>query len=68
MADSNLPVSPAEISQAIRDRDRAAHSVVLVVQVVLGFWEAQDFETSRRRLQDALDLYREADRRMKGDH
>jgi hypothetical protein len=47
--------------------DQAAHTGMLVLQVVLGFWEAQDFETSRHQLQDALDLYREADRRMKGD-
>jgi hypothetical protein len=59
-----LPNTLAEFQTLSRDRDQAAHTVVLVLQVVLGFWEAQDFEISRRRLQDALDLYREADRRL----
>jgi hypothetical protein len=64
MAAPSLPNTLAEFQTLSRDRDQAAHTVVLVVQVVLGFWEAQDFEVSRRRLQDALDLYREADRRL----
>jgi hypothetical protein len=68
VAAPTLPNTLAEFQTLSRDRDRAAHAVVLVVQVVLGFWEAQDFEVSRRTLQDALNLYREADRRMKGDH
>jgi hypothetical protein len=58
----------AEFQTLCDRRDQAAYSVVLVLQVVLGFWEAQDFETSRRRLQDALDQYREADRRLTQFH
>jgi hypothetical protein len=33
---------------------------------VLEFWETQDFEVSRRQLQDAVDHYRNANQRMKG--
>lgn len=66
MAAPTLPNTLAEFQTLSRDRDQAAHAVVLVVQVVLEFWETQDFEVSRRQLQDAVDHYRNANQRMKG--
>lgn len=49
-------------------RELAALNCVNAIQFVLSVFEAQEFEKSRTCLEDALDLYKQADQRITEFH
>lgn len=55
----------SEIRQTLNDqRDIALLNCANAIQFVLAMFEAQDFEQSRKYLQDALDQFQLADRNL----
>jgi hypothetical protein len=63
---SSAPANSSDASdrqlEALKaQRDLSAYNCVNAIQFCLLFFEAQDFEGSRKHLQDAFDKHREAD-------
>jgi hypothetical protein len=58
----------SEFQRLCDKRECAALNCVNAIQFVLSMFEAQTFEQSREMLQRALDLYKEADRRITECH
>jgi predicted negative regulator of RcsB-dependent stress response len=51
-------------ARLVQQRDLAAYRAVSTIQVVLDFFEAQDFESAQRALRNSLAEFRQADERI----
>jgi len=53
-----------QLTTLLERRDLAAYRAVSKIQMVLQFWEAQDFENAEQLLRSALTEFEDADRKV----